>query len=85
MASEVTHVFGRLGTKLVIQTGTCGGLAENLLPGDLLRISSAYCGEGAAQYYLPHRKTICASVELLKDLNIPAHIGRVYTTSALFA
>lgn len=85
MASEITHVFGAMGTKFVIQTGTCGGLAENLLPGDLICAASAYCGEGAAQYYLPRRKTIRASLELIKGLKIPAHIGKVYTTSALFA
>jgi uridine phosphorylase len=85
MASEVTHVFGAIGTKLVIQTGTCGGLAKNLFPGDLVCAGSGYCGEGAAQYYLPRRKTIRASLELLKDMNIPTYTGRVYTTSALFA
>lgn len=85
MASEVTHVFGRMGTKLVIQTGTCGGLAKNLLPGDLICVNSAYCGEGAAQYYLPRRKIIGASLELVKSLRVPTHGGRVYTTSALFA
>src|SRR5262245_56961168 len=26
MASQITHVFGALGTRLVIQTGVCGAL-----------------------------------------------------------
>ncbi|MDD2774135.1 MAG: hypothetical protein PHP45_10635 [Elusimicrobiales bacterium] len=85
MASEITHVFGKMGTKLALQTGTCGGLARNLLPGSLICVSSAYCGEGAARCYLPRKKTIRASLELTKGLNISAHIGKVYTTSALFA
>ena len=50
MASEVTHAFGKMGTKLVMQIGTCGGLAKNLLPGDLICVNSAYCGEGAVRH-----------------------------------
>ena len=36
MASEVTHLFGVLGTRLVIQTGCCGALKEGIAPGDSL-------------------------------------------------
>src|SRR5262249_363323 len=34
MASEIVHVFGVLGTRLVIQTGCCGALAPELHVGD---------------------------------------------------
>lgn len=91
MASEVTHVFGVLGTSLVIQTGCCGALADAIEPGDLFIPTEAYCGEGASQYYKPDGKIVKASfnaagssaVERIDD--VPVHFGRIYTTSALFA
>lgn len=52
MASEVTHVFGVLGTKLVIQTGCCGAWSRGIRAGDLFVPTKAFCGEGAAQYYV---------------------------------
>jgi hypothetical protein len=91
MASEITHVFGVLGTSLVIQTGCCGALADGLLPGDLVCEITARCGEGAAHYYLPHTQEVAASHELV-DVRTPArgapvalHTGAVWTTSALLA
>ncbi len=91
MASEIVHVFGVLGTRFVIQIGCCGALADGLWPGDLLAVSSAYCGEGASQYYKQDGKEVLATLRLEETLD-PAggeppeiHCGRVYTTSALFA
>lgn len=91
MASEIVHVFGVLGTPLVIQIGCCGALCEELLPGDLLAISSAYCGEGASQYYKQDGKEVSATLQFEKASGpvgteaLKIHCGRVYTTSALFA
>ncbi len=91
MASEIAHVFGVLGTPLVIQIGCCGALADELLPGDLLAVSSAYCGDGASQYYKQDGKEVSATLRI-EETPGPAgpepttiHCGRVYTTSALFA
>ena len=61
MASEITHVFGVLGSRAVIQIGTCGALADGFQAGDLFVAERAYCGEGAAQYYKPDGKWIAAS------------------------
>ena len=87
MASEVVHVFGILGTRLVIQTGCCGALADEIAAGDLFIVTEAYCGEGASQYYLPEKKTVAASLDLrgwiAKEEKL--HTGHIYTTSALFA
>ena len=87
MASEVVHVFGMLGTRLVIQTGCCGALANAIAVGDLFIATEAYCGEGASQYYLPDTKTIAASLApqewISKEEKL--HTGHIYTTSALFA
>jgi len=91
MASEIAHVFGVLGTSLVIQTGCCGALAEGILPGDIVCATSAHCGEGAAQYYLPNKREIDASGDLVARITsesagtVAVHKGPVWTTSALLA
>ena len=91
MASEVTHLFGVLGTSLVIQTGCCGALTDNIQAGDLVCVTSAHCGEGAAQYYLPQTQEINASLELIESIfsshtaSVAMHKGRIWTTSALLA
>ncbi len=91
MASEIVHVFGVLGTSLVIQTGCCGALSEAIEVGDIFIAREAYCGEGASQYYKPKGKVMKASAKLLEmsligsPHDIPVHFGKIYTTSALFA
>ena len=42
MASEITHLFGVLGTSLVIQTGCCGALADGIRPSDVVCATSAH-------------------------------------------
>jgi purine-nucleoside phosphorylase len=91
MASEVVHVFGVLGTRLVIQTGCCGVLADGIEAGDLFIAIEAFRGEGASQYYQPGGKIISASFNLQRWLpskylkETKFHTGRIYTTSALLA
>jgi uridine phosphorylase len=91
MASEVVHVFGVLGTRVVIQTGNCGALADGFGAGDLFIADRAYCGEGAAQYYKPDGKWVAATAALLRAGPIAAlgpgayRTGSIYTTAALFA
>lgn len=92
MASEITHVFGIVGASLVVQTGCCGALTRDILPGDLICATAAHCGEGAAQYYLPGRaEAVEASAELVDGVilaphaDILLHKGSIWTTSALLA
>jgi uridine phosphorylase len=91
MASEVVHIFGSLGTRAVIQTGNCGGLADELNAGDLFVPTEAYCGEGAAQYYKFDGERVAAapalaSLESLARFDIKnVRTGTVYTTAALLA
>ena len=91
MASEITHLFSVLGTSLVIQTGCCGALNDSLQAGDIVCATSAYCGEGAAQYYLPDKQEILASPELVEGTSsshtasVATHKGPIWTTSALLA
>src|SRR5579863_2893109 len=91
MASEIVHIFGVLGTRLVIQTGCCGALADEIEAGDLFVPTEAFCGEGAAQYYKsegqvslpsPHPAEL-AAFGVASD--VPVHQGRLFTTAALLA
>lgn len=91
MASEITHLFGVLGARLVIQTGCCGALADGFEAGDLFLATEAYCGEGAARYYLPDATAVSSSVPagkvrpLASHLDVAMHEGKIYTTAALLA
>ena len=91
MASEITHLFGVLGTSLVIQTGCCGALNDSIQAGDIVCVTSAHCGEGAAQYYLPQKQEVSASLELVEQAipssatSVEIHKGPIWTTSALLA
>jgi uridine phosphorylase len=91
MASEVVHVFGVLGTSLVIQTGCCGTVTDEVGLGDLLVATEAYRGEGASQYYMTGAESVRASFGEGVSRAIdnadggPVHYGRIYTTSALLA
>jgi uridine phosphorylase len=90
MASEIVHMFGVLGTKLVIQVGCCGAIADGIGPGDLFIAEEAFCGDGASQYYKLSGSTVSATIRpgqlprLLSD-EPGWHTGRIYTTGALLA
>ncbi len=91
MASEIVHIFGVLGSRAVIQLGSCGGLCDSMEAGDLVIATEAYCGEGAAQYYCPRVCYVSCSREILSTGPIEAlhqrrvHQGPIFTTSALLA
>lgn len=90
MAADVVHVFGVLGTSLVLQTGCCGAIAADIQLGDLFIATEAYRGEGASAYYNPEPSIIKASFKadtlslIQKVHDVTVHSGRIYTTSALF-
>jgi purine-nucleoside phosphorylase len=85
MASEITHVFGMLGSRRVIQTGNCGALADDLAAGDLFVAERACCGEGAAQYYKADGRWVNAAPALSAAAAPLAKRGSIYTTAALLA
>ena len=60
MASEIAHVFGLLGTSLVIQTGVCGGLADGMNAGDIVIPGAAGRG-GWGITVLPARGRVAQS------------------------
>lgn len=90
-AVEPIHAFGSIGTKHVIQIGSCGGLQEGVVTGDILLSERAKIGEGASQYY---GKTDFseATPKLVEQARVSfetrgfkVHQGLHLTTSALFA
>jgi uridine phosphorylase len=91
MASEIVHIFGSLGTRAVIQTGNCGGLADELSAGDLFVPTEAFCGEGAARYYKSNGQRVAAlpvsaSLESFGRYGMENfQTGKIYTTAALLA
>ena len=91
MACDVAHVFGVLGTRLVVQLGNCGALADEMVTGDLFSASEARCGDGASQYYAPGETIVSASLDPREWVSgermkaVALHRGRIYTTSALLA
>lgn len=91
MASEITHLFGVLGTGLVIQTGVCGALVEGIAAGDLVVATYARCAEGAAACYLPGVLTVEATPELVAEVMadptvaVARHADPVWMTPALLA
>ena len=91
MTSEIVHIFGVLGARLVVQTGCCGALADDMGPGDLVQTTEAFCGEGAAQYYKRDGNIVRPTLKTNRFLRqaeaqgVRCHSARMYTTAALFA
>ena len=91
MASEIAHLFGVLGTKRVIQSGVCGGLADGMEAGDLVIPRAAGCGDGASACYSPGIERVDATPQLVDRLmadaavTIPRFDGPIWTTPALLA
>ncbi len=90
-AVEPVHAFGSMGTKRVIQIGSCGGLQEGVITGDILLSERAKIGEGASQYYGKTDYSESTPSLLKQSLSsfevqgFKVHRGLHLTTSALFA
>ena len=48
-AVEPIHIFGTLGTPIVVQIGSCGSLQQKVKTGDIVVPNQATIGEGASQ------------------------------------
>lgn len=88
-AVEPVHIFGLLGTEIVVQIGSCGGLQEQVRTGDVVIPTTSVIGEGASQYY---NKLISSTAteylvesvnRTLTTLGLKTHAGRHISTSAL--
>jgi len=90
-AIEPVHVFGSVGTPVVVQIGSCGGLQAQVKTGDIVLPERAVVGEGASQYYsdCAVANTTTALVERLHpwliSKGLTVHRGTQFTSSSLFA
>ncbi len=90
-AVEPVHIFGELGTPVVVQIGSCGSLQPGVRTGDIVLPDIATIGEGASQYYGGSGSSAAdgALVDLAEAAfgarGFRVHRGSHVTTSALLA
>lgn len=79
-----------LGVKEIIFVGLAGSLQEEVLPGDTVIGTESICADGTSPHYtdkeLVHadKKLTARVVRALKTQNIDFHIGRNWSTDAIF-
>ena len=80
----------RAGAKVIIRTGTCGGMQPDVLAGDLVVATGACREEGVTEKMIPlsypaiaDGEVVAALMQASRDLDIPVHKGLVLT-QALF-
>lgn len=86
-----SEILCAAGVRSLIRVGSCGSLQENIKIGDLVIAVGALRGDGTSRYYVPehfstvaHNDVIDALRKAADSLNIPYHLGWVFTTDALF-
>lgn len=90
-AVEPVHVLASVGTPVVVQIGSCGGLQPDVHTGDIVVPESAVIGEGASHYYggrgvaSANLGRVTRAASLLASRGLFAHRGQIVTTEALLA
>src|ERR671919_1101973 len=86
-----TEILCAAGVESLIRIGSCGSLQDHVKIGDLVIITGAIRGEGTTSYYVPrnfstvaHPDIVRALQEAAESLQVPYHLGRIFTTDALF-
>ena len=88
---EIVHLFALLGTKLVIQIGTCGGLQAHLKPGNIIVPEVAIARDGVAHLYgateaaLASPEWSAQAKATLLEREHRVHQGTHLTWSSIFA
>lgn len=89
-AVEPVHVCGELGTPVVVQIGSCGGLQPEVRSGDIVLPEIATIGEGTSQYYGGVGASVATAAladraeGAFRQRGFRVHRGSHVTTSALF-
>lgn len=86
-----TDLLCAAGVASLVRVGTCGSLQKNIRIGDIVIATGAVRGDGASPYYVPkdfstrsHPRVVEALGRAADSLGVTAHLGRVFTTDALF-
>lgn len=88
---EIIYLFGKLGTPLAVQIGTCGGLQSHLKSGDIILPETATCRDGVSHLYgdneasFAHLPTVDLAEKLLAERNHQTYRGGHMTFASLFA
>ena len=90
-ASICVEELSRIGVDTFIRIGTCGGMAMNVNPGDLVIASAAIRMEGTSREYLPIEFPAVADFKVTRalqkasdDLGLPNHVGVVQCKDAFY-
>ncbi len=90
-AVAVAEEMMAFGGRVFVSFGYCGTLREGVRPGEVLLPEEAIREEGTSYHYLPAEKVPRASLRLLKIFEdclkkegFNFHIGRVWTTDAIY-
>lgn len=89
-AVEPVHALGAVGTRAVVQIGSCGALQPEVATGDVVVPERAVIGEGASLYYGGHGMAVASdrlvaeAAGRLERLGLRVHKGLHLTTSSLF-
>lgn len=86
-----TEILCGGGAETLIRVGSCGSLQENVKIGDIVIITGALRGDGTSRYYVTdnfstvaHSEVVTALKKAADRLNVRYHLGRIFTTDALF-
>jgi len=86
-----TEILCGAGAQALIRVGSCGSLQEHVKIGDLVIVTGAIRGEGTTGYYVPKSFSTMAHPDIVRalrtaaeNLNVPYHLGWIFTTDALF-
>src|ERR1051325_8492750 len=86
-----TEILCAAGAEVLLRIGRCGAAQDQVKVGDLVVVTGAIRGEGTTTYYVPRNFSTVADPEVVRALEKAAkavgvryHLGRVFTTDALF-
>jgi uridine phosphorylase len=86
-----TEILCAAGAEVLLRIGSCGSLQDHVKVGDLVIVTGAIRGEGTTSYYVPKNFSTLADPAVVRALEKAAkaagvryHLGRVFTTDALF-
>lgn len=91
-AAIVMEELVQLGTRRFLRVGTCGGLQNDLHPGDLVVALSAVPADGTARHYVggePHCPTaswelVHAAVHEAKELGMSVRVGPIVSSDTFY-
>lgn len=90
-AAIAIEELAALGADTFLRIGTCGGISEKVMAGDVVIASSAVRCDGTTKEYAPlefpataHFEAVSALAEAADELHIPHHIGVVHSKDSFY-